>query len=374
MSKIDLKKITSISILFTVLIVFLMNCDGNSLSKIDSEIGYLREVQLDNVYTNEIIPLTNNFISKTAALNSLIKSFHQSASIEKLSAIQFQWKEVITVWKRLELYNLGTVEDSFIHFEINRWPTNIDFINTYINGREILNETFMASKGSSSKGISAIEYLLFSSQNNQNVLYEFTKNTNFERRLGYLLALSNNLKSKSEEIYTIWTNDKVRFLSAVENGINGGQNQLINAMITLIEEIIISKLGKPLGEYEDGRIVFEELEAYRSQTSLLIIQEHLTALKRCYTGSFLQNGIKCGFDNYLKLIDREDFDDRIIGAFKNCQNKIDAITTTLQQELVDNPENITNLQNAFRALLVLIRVDMATAIGATVTLNDTDGD
>jgi predicted lipoprotein len=351
-----------------------MNCDGNSLSKIDSEIGYLREVQLDNVYTNEIIPLTNNFISKTAALNSLIKSFHQSASIEKLSAIQFQWKEVITVWKRLELYNLGTVEDSFIHFEINRWPTNIDFMNTYINGREILNETFIASKGSSSKGISAIEYLLFSSQNNQNVLSEFTKNTNFERRLGYLLALSNNLKSKSEEISTIWTNDKVRFLSAVENGINGGQSQLINAMITLIEEIIISKLGKPLGEYEDGRIDFEELEAYRSQTSLLIIQEHLTALKRCYTGSFLQNGIKCGFDNYLKLIDREDFDDRIIGAFKNCQNKIDAITTTLQQELVDNPENITNLQNAFRALLVLIRVDMATAIGATVTLNDTDGD
>ena len=374
MSKIDLKKITSISILFTVLIVFLMNCDGNSLSKIDSEIGYLREVQLDNVYTNEIIPLTNNFISETAALNSLIESFHQSASIEKLSAIQFQWKEVITVWKRLELYNLGTVEDSFIHFEINRWPTNIDFMNTYINGREILNETFIASKGSSSKGISAIEYLLFSSQNNQNVLSEFTKNTNFERRLGYLLALSNNLKSKSEEISTIWTNDKVRFLSAVENGINGSQNQLINAMITLIEEIIISKLGKPLGEYEDGRIDFEELEAYRSQTSLLIIQEHLTALKRCYTGSFLQNGIKCGFDNYLKLMDREALDVRIIVAFENCQNKIDAITTTLQQELVDNPENITNLQNAFRALLVLIRVDMATAIGATVTLNDTDGD
>ncbi len=267
MSKIDLKKITSISILFTVLIVFLMNCDGNSLSKIDSEIGYLREVQLDNVYTNEIIPLTNNFISETAALNSLIESFHQSASIEKLSATQLQWKEVITVWKRLELYNLGAVEDSFIHFEINRWPSNINFMNTYINESEILNETFIASKGSSSKGISAIEYLLFSSQNNQNVLSEFTKNTNFERRLGYLLALSNNLKSKSEEISTIWTKDKVRFLSAVENGINGGQNQLINAMITLIEEIIISKLGKPLGEYEDGRIDFEELEAYRSQTS-----------------------------------------------------------------------------------------------------------
>jgi predicted lipoprotein len=145
-------------------------------------------------------------------------------------------------------------------------------------------------------------------------------------------------------------------------------------MITLIEEIIISKLGKPLGEYEDGRIDFERLEAYRSQTSLLIIQEHLTALKRCYTGSFLQNGITCGFGNYLKLIDREDFDVRIIGAFKNCQNKMDAIKSTLHQELINNPENVTNLQDAFRALLVLIRVDMAAAIGATVTLNDNDGD
>ena len=61
-------------------------------------------------------------------------------------------------------------------------------------------------------------------------------------------------------------------------------------------------------------------------------------------------------------------------AFSNCQNKIDAISNSLFSELDVNPERVIDLQNSFTDLLILIKVDMANAIGTTVTINDNDGD
>ena len=76
----------------------------------------------------------------------------------------------------------------------------------------------------------------------------------------------------------------------------------------------------------------------------------------------------------MSLIEKNDLNASIIAAFAACQTKIDVITTPLVLELETTPENVTNLQDAFRDLLVLIKIDLSNAIGATVTLSDNDGD
>lgn len=374
MFKINKKTLIILPSFVISILLFLVSCDSDGITESDYQIQYTRTAQLDNIYENEILVLSNQFIQKTTLLQTSVQEFKTTTSLENLTKTQADWIAALKVWKQLELYNLGAVENSFIHFEINRWATNTETIDEYILGNETINDTFIASKGSSSKGISALEYLLFSSEENQEVLSSFTTDLNFERRLDYLEALAINLKTKADALLSIWKNDKDNFISSIENGISGSQNQLTNAMITLIEEVIISKLGNPLGDNTGGLINIEALEATRSKSSLIIIQEHLTALKRCYNGSFLENEINWGYDNYLYLIEREDLDVTIIAAFETCQTKIDAIKNPLIEEIISNPENVTNLRDAFRDLLVLIKVDMSNAIGTTVTINDNDGD
>jgi predicted lipoprotein len=368
--------ISVVALFLIVSAIFLVSCakDSVAIPDIQSETRDAREAQLKNVYANEIVPLNASFVFETNALHLLIEHFSRDVSLAKLSKIKIKWLEVFKIWKRLELYNLGAVEDRFIHFEINRWPTDVAILNSYIEGIETINEDFIASKGSSSKGVSALEYLLFSSQTNQQILESFTTMPDHQRRLEYLVALSKNIQIKAVEISAIWANDKGVFLAALEHGISGGQNQLANVMITLIEEIIISKLGKPIGEVTGGFIDVEALEAYRSNASLISIQEHLTALKRCYTGAFTQEPVQWGFDAYLALLSRENLDRKIVVAFEDCQHKINAIVAPLHQELSNNIERVIDLQDAFRGLLLLIKIDMATAIGATITINDNDGD
>ena len=374
MLKIHKKTLAIIPSIIATVLLFLWSCNSDGISESEYQIQYTRTAQLENIYENEIIVLSNDFVLSTGLLETSIQNFKTATTLENLINVQENWIAALKIWKQLELYNLGAVENSFIHFEINRWATNTSNIDDNIEGNETLDAAFIASKGSSSKGLSALEYLLFSSEENQEVVNSFTSEINFERKLDYLVALSINLKTKSQDLLSIWQDEKTSFISSIENGITGSQNQLTNAMINLIEEIIISKLGNPLGDKTGGIINIDALEATRSKTSIIIIQEHLNALKKCYTGQLLENDINWGFDNYLSLIEKNDLNASIIAAFAACQTKIDVITTPLVLELETTPENVTNLQDAFRDLLVLIKIDLSNAIGATVTLSDNDGD
>lgn len=368
------KVILIFSLFFSISGITLISCDRGDVSEAQYQIEYQRDAQLNNTFTNEIIPLNLSFIVSAEALNEAVSLFSSHPTLLNLENTRDNWLNMLKVWKRLELYNLGAVEDSFIHFEINRWPTNTENIEEYINGTETLNEVFIASIGSSSKGISAMEYLLFSTEDSLAVIKSFTTQLNYERRLDYLKALSNNLITKANEIYAIWSSDKAGFTTSLESGISGSQSQLTNAIITLIEEVVISKLGNALGDNTGGIIDIEALEAFRSESSLISIQEHLIALNRCYIGSYVEESIKWGYDDYLVLIGSEVLNEDIIEAFEVCQEKIDGFSSSLSDTLTTSPDNVIALQSAFTDLLVLFKVDLANTIGTTVTINDNDGD
>ena len=355
-------------------LLLLISCDTGGISESEYQIQYTRTAQLKNVYENKIITLSTSFIEKTTLLENNIQEFKNETTTVNLIKAQESWVETLKTWKQLELYNLGAVENSFIHFEINRWATNTEIIDKNIEGNETINEVYITTKGSSSKGLSAIEYLLFSSNDDLEIVSSFTTEINFDRRFDYLIALSQNLRSKSIELLHLWESENENFVNSTENGITGSQNQLTNAMINLIEEIIISKLGNPLGDKTNGIIDANALEAARSNSSLLIIQEHLLALKQCFTGEFLDNDMNWGFDNYLSLITKDDLNTSILEAFETCQEKINAINNPLSEEIINDTENVIELQDAFRNLLVLIKLDLSNAIGATITLSDNDGD
>lgn len=366
-----MKNKITFSLLSCILVAGLFQaCENDVDSDSLTNTEFHKKAQLTNIYDNEISPLSSNFTEQTLLLQIALQEYETSPNSENLSVAQEQWKSVQLVWKQLELYDLGGVADSFISFEINRWPTDTDRIEENINGTEVLNEDFIASKGSSSKGIAALEYLLFATSDtslNTSAIYQ-------TRKFDYMIAVAQNLNTKAIQLNALWETNEVVFIGALENGISGSQNQVINAMVTLIEEIIISKLGSPLGDNNGGTIDPERFEAHYSEFSKEIIQQHLTALNSTYEGDFAQTSFRVGFDDFLDLIGSEEFSIKISNQFTECQKQLDAINGTLENEIVTNPDNVTALKDSLRDLLVLIKVDMANVLGSTITFNDNDGD
>ncbi len=348
-------------------IIIFQSCEKKSDAADLTQSEFHKKAQLVNIFDNEIMPLVTEFKVQSASLDELTKAYKANTSESNLNAAKAQWKNVVRVWKRLDLYDLGGVADSFISFEINRWPTDTERIDANINGTETLDADFIATKGSSVKGIAAIEYLLFTTDENASETYRL-------RKTDYLVALTENLKVKADELLALWTANKTAFVGALENGITGSQNQVINAMVTLIEEIIISKLGRPLGDTNGGTISIEALEAYRSEFSKEIIQQHLIALERCYKGDFAQTPFRVGFDDFLVLIGSDNLAVDIATQFSHCQQQLDAIDGTLKATLETDTQAVADLKDSFRDLLVLIKVDMANVLGSTITFNDNDGD
>lgn len=357
------------------LIAILISCNNDDNTSNTTLTTFDRTALLQNIYTNEISVLSSDFIFETFVLDERMQSFVTDTNLANLTAVQDQWKNMLFLWKRLELYDISAAGDSFIHFEINRWPTNVSIIEGFITGSETINESFVAGNGSSSKGISALEYLLFSSDDFATIIATFTTDAFSERRKAYAKALTENLKTKAQQLNTIWINDETTFVNATQNGLDGSINKAHNGLITLIEEIVSNKIGDALGDATDGTIHLEALEAYRSRASLEIIQQNLTTLQRSYTGNFaIGTTENIGYDDYLIFLDRSDLDTEITNAFTNCQEKLNAILNPLYDELQVNPENVNNLKEAFKQLLVYIKIDMASALNTIVTFNDTDGD
>tara|TARA_B100000809_G_scaffold214645_1_gene219523 strand:- start:169 stop:1272 length:1104 start_codon:yes stop_codon:yes gene_type:complete len=365
------KSILNRSILLGLLLVLvIISCDSDGISEDQAQIEYNRKALLNNTFTHGILPLHTAFINQADVLKEKATSFEQNSSLENLLRIQGQWESLTAIWKQCEVYNIGEVEDSFIHTRINTWPTNYSNIEEYINSSVPIDIDFINSVGSSSKGVSAVEYLLFKSDQ-ESVLAEMQSDA---RRVDYLVALVQDLSNLSNEIFSIWEGYGPTYISAVQNDLDGGLNQTVNAMVTLIEEIIYSKLGRPLGDYNGGIVDFEETEAFRSDISLALIKNNIEELNRTFTGDYIANTRKIGFDEYLRDINNDDLRIKIKEALENIILEISLFDESLNSALQNNLEKVFSLQSYCNDLLFLIKVDMASSTGSTITFNDNDGD
>ena len=369
-----------VALIITMAFACSSNDDQKDISDIelnDTNIGVeaLKQRQFEQVYQNEISILLSELVAKTEGMVLKAKLFQNIQNANNLNDLQKAWKDLQFTWKALELYDIGPVAQTFISFELNRWPTDVVKIEATISDDEVINEAFVNSKGSSQKGISALEYLLFFETSSLSAIERFTSSESGIRNVAYLVAVSENLKTNVERYKEAWEQYKARFMMATETGINGSQNRLINAMITLTEDIVLEKLGVPLGDKDGGEIVANEVESPYAEFSKEIIQSHVTAMEELFTGNF--NGISeenVGFSNFLILNGRKDLVNSFEKAFADCKTKLNAIEGSLAKELVRNKSAVLELKDSFVILKRLLEVDMASALGFTITLNDNDGD
>ncbi len=360
------KKITYLTIfVFSILFTF-TNCDSGTVTENEYLTSYHRTDQLVHLYDKGILPLHQSFENETQILIDKSQIFSTNLTAETYIDLQNQWKKTAAIWKRCELFDIGIVNTSFIHFKIHRWPINETKIEEYIDGTSVIDVPLIVSKGSSAKGIGAIEYLLFN--------YKLSELQQNSRRIEYLKALTVNLNNNAKEVKNLWVSYEDNFKNGVENGISGSQNMLLNSIISSIEETIISKIGKALGEKNGGNLDLQELEAFRSQYSLELMKNTLKSIKSCFTGDFDTKDRKLGFNSYFASFDDATLANKINAKILNCETQLSAFNDRLENTLTTNTNQIKLVKEAYRDLLLLIKVDVSSFLGSTLTFNENDGD
>lgn len=345
------------------------NTSGRESASAPSQ-AFTKESMLENIFSFGILPTHATFTMECRLLDSTSALFVATPTQQTLSDLQAQWVKTKQAWKACELYSLAEVKDNFLHNKIDKWPTNPRLLTNNLEGDIELNEAFVEGSGSTSKGLPALEYFLFS----PSPLADFTSDPFSERRRLYVKALTENLLVRSEDLENVWINIQAEFMGATENFSKGSVNELVNAQVGLLEKILNDKLGKPLGKTRADQIDPSKAEAYLSGVSLSLIESNLISFKAGFQGDPAKPGFDDLLDNEEAKVDDVLLSEAILTQLDKCIQKVAAINDPLTIRLEDQREALDELYGMIIDLLFLVKVDMANNLGILVTFNDTDGD
>lgn len=343
--------------------------------------GFDRRAMLENIVDGVILPAHVTLSQTLAELETAVTTFTNEPDEQTLTAVQDAWLAANLARMAVLSFRIGPVDDSLLHNRIDNRPPRTTFIDeTLLGGTDPLNSDYLASVGSSSVGLGAMEYLLFDPEGgNTAVLATFTTAEQAERRRQLLQTLAANLNQRGQELAAVWQPDGENYAqSFVEASMDGGElqgsiNMLVNQLLSDVEEIVASRLGKPSGQRSNGLIRPDLVEAAYSGASLPRIIATLEGVQVAFNG-----GDGLGLDDYLDYLDAEyeggPLSTAINDQFATTLAALEAIDEPLETAVQTNLPAVEVAIDEVRTLLVLLKVDMTNHLGVTLTFNDNDGD
>jgi predicted lipoprotein len=240
-----------------------------------------------------------------------------------------------------------------------------------------IDDSFLGEVSATTKGMFALEYVLFAMPGNQptqgkstssEVLSAFLGPESLQRRQ-YATVVARDLAAKASQLAKDWTATGAE--SASGKLVAGGQqslNVLINQLALFVEQTTEQRLHFILLLPAPIANQLDRIEASRSgmsQQSLVAVLQGAQKLYRSTDG--------LGLDGYVKQLNAslaERFARQFDAAIAACQ----AIGAPLEKVVPDNRAIVERAYEQTHALEVLCKTELASALGVTLTFSGNDND
>ena len=355
----------SFSLIFTA-------CKKNKEKEEEQKDDFNKTELLTNMADNIIIPSYISYKSGVDSLELATTTFISNKNNANLLLLRAKFQNAYLFFEMVSAFEFGPAESEVFRSGANTFPCDTLQINSNINtGTYDLN---MASNFDA-KGYPALDYLLYGKgKTDQQILDNFTIDSNAIKRSGYLTALVAELKTKAGNIVNQWTSTyKNTFVSSNGSDIGSSVGLLVNQLNQDLEITKNYRVGIPLGKKTLGVVLPEKCEAYYSKASLILLRKHVESLEKIYSG----NSGK-GFDDYLDFLNAQyngaSLNATITNQFAVVKEKINLIPETLDNSVVNNQAPVEVAYTELQRLVVLLKADMPSALGIVITYQDTDGD
>ncbi len=322
---------------------------------VDTKAILYKEV-LTNV-SREVITATyqrlfNNATSlKTAAQNL---SLDDEAS---LTAVKEAWMATRSPWEKSEGFLYGPVDTEGIDPAIDSWPVNLNDINAILNSTQAITPSLLESNNEA-RGFHTIEYFVWG-LNNTKTAAEFTL-----RELEYLVAATENLESKTEQLYTGWANTGNDFArnfthagesASIYSSQKAALSELVDGIITIADEVGNGKIETPLNG-NGGAAMPEAEESRFSNNSKLDFADNIRSIQNIYSGDF--EGIDGkGLTDIVILYDAT-LDTEINTAISEAIDAIIEIPETFTIAITTNRTAVENAQTKVSELQKLLQTKL----------------
>ncbi|OMP32733.1 imelysin family protein [Mangrovimonas sp. DI 80] len=354
--------IKSILMLVFISTVFVSCSDSNEDSNNDDAINEaLYQEVLTNLSVSVITETYNSMNNNAIALKEAVANL-TIGDETALQTVKEAWQATRQPWENSEGFLYGPVDTEGIDPAIDSWPVDVNAINGILNSGNPITQSLLESNNEA-RGFHTIEYFVWGIEGDK-AASELT-----ERELEYLVAATENLQSKTAQLYNGWIasggNFANNFVNAGESGSiytsqKGALQEIVEGLSIIADEVGNGKIEEPLNG-NNGGAKPEAEESRFSNNSKLDFSNNMRSILNVYVGDY--NGINGkGISEIVATVDSS-LDQEIQGAITAAIYAIDAIPGTFTEAIYDNRDAVGLAQEKVLELQSLLDSQLLPLIG-----------
>ena len=304
--------------------------------------------------------------AKCAALSVAADELAASPTAASLQNMQDSWVATLLAWRRTQSFVRGPITDLNARGRLQFWPLRPQTIDKVLRDTRPMDAAYVDALGATAIGLFPLERLLFDPDNVASVLSAFT-GPHGQRRRDYVRATAYDLEKRARAVEKAWQGPEgyaAKFAAGGQDSIN----LLVNDMLEAVE---VGAQGRLLlvKEWNAAKVLKAEfVEAGLSGASLQAMVSLLTGAEERFNG-----GAQAGLDDYLRTLNAPAAD-RITAQFRRTIAAVAAIGMPLDRATTSSHALIARAHDEARALEMILKLEVATVLGVTLTFRSVDGD
>lgn len=349
----------------TVGAVFVLACGAGLACEYEFSSAY--EPLVRSLSETVILPGLYGFADDAAALDGALAAYCDSPDSAGLVNAQTAWDTARSQWKRMEVLAFGPYAAYPDRFgpNIDFYPARPNNIEEWLASDAEISVTSVGEQGASLRGLTAIEYVLFSAE------------PEATRRCAYLQAAAGDLAEMATGYAQAWDPEFGAFATDMMEP--GGEvesphaavSEIVNRMGFTLENLRRDKLGKPVGD-NDGTADPGAVESPFSGRSVADARDALASVGLFFEGADSPDAL--GVVDQLIRRDRDDIVDAFRGALADADAALAGIPGSLAEAVITDPDSVVAAIDALGVLQTVVQTDIANALGTVSSFNDADGD
>ena len=355
-------------------LVLLSGCGEGATGLDGPDRSFDRSALLANMADNIIVPAYQALHESVAALEEATSAFTASPEAGRLQALQSSLHAARLAWQDANLFEFGPAESQALRATLNTYPAD----TARVEANVVSGSYSLASIANrAAAGFPALDYLLHADE--PSVTVEAFQSEPGRRQ--YLADNAAFIRSAVESTLQGWTSGattyRATFLSQARGGTDAGSSfsMLTNALIKHYERFLRDgKIGIPAGVRSAGVPRPAATEALYAGYSAQLALANMEAVQRVFLGNALGGGAGTGFDDYLAAADAEALSLEIQSATGESLSALAGLQDPLSELVRQNPQPAVDAFTRMQRVVVLLKVDMTSILGVTITFQDNDGD
>jgi hypothetical protein len=354
-------------------------CDSAGTSDSADESDFDRMALLDNYGEAIILPVYETLEADVNALDASAQAFVEAPSEATLDAVRADLKAARMAWQGASLFQFGPAGSLTLRSALNTYPTDEQKIDDNVaSGDYSLGSVDDRAAG----GFPALGYLLYGvGETDAEIIDAYASGANADGHGTYLLDNVAFVQQNVEQVVTEWSPEGGDYLGTFTSEANAGTDvgsslgMVINAYVKHYERYLRDgKIGIPAGVRSAGVPRPASTEAAHGGYSLDLALANLQATKRLYLGETPDGQDGLGLDDNLEALGAGDLDTEIVTALDEAISALQTLSDPLSNQIESNNDPVLTAFQEMQGVVVLLKADMTSVLGVTITFQDNDGD